>query len=102
MNEIPLTTIDRKKIAIRFLYTVFFLIVFEILKTIIQVTVLFQYIYLFIFKKYGNPVRDFSNKVTAYTYKVIRYLSLNDNKIPFPFSDFPNVLEPPEEYVEFK
>ena len=38
----------RKKIAIRFLFTLLFVVVFEILKTIIQLTILFQYIYLFI------------------------------------------------------
>jgi hypothetical protein len=56
-------TIPRKKIAIRWLYTVLFFIIFEILKTIIQVSV--------------------------YAYKVLRYVTLNENKKPYPFRDFP-------------
>jgi hypothetical protein len=64
------------------------LIVFEILKIIVQATVLFQYVYLFITKTYSNPVRRFSNKVSFYAYRVMRYVTLNENTLPFPFADF--------------
>ena len=93
--------LNRKQIAIRFLFTILFLIVFEIIKTIIQVTVLFQYIYLFITKKHNEPVRNFSNKVTTYGYKVLRYLTLNENLKPFPFSDFPQEMEPCESDIRY-
>ena len=45
MNSKPFS---RKKIAVRLLYTILFLIVFEIVKIIIQVSVIFQYVYLLI------------------------------------------------------
>jgi Domain of unknown function (DUF4389) len=86
----------RKKITVRLLYTVFFLIVFEILKIIIQVSVLFQYVYLLISKTYSKPVRNFTNKVSIYAYRVLRYVTLNENKKPYPFRDFPEELELPE------
>jgi Domain of unknown function (DUF4389) len=92
----------RKKIIIRLLYTVFFFIVFEILKLIIQVSVLFQYVYLLISKTYNNPVRNFTNKVSIYAYKVLRYVTLNENEKPYPFHDFPEELESPEGEVFFE
>lgn len=92
----------RKKIAIRLLYTVFFLIVFEILKIILQVSVIFQYVYLLISKTYNIPIRNFSNKVSIYAYKVLRYVTLNENKRPFPFHDFPKEFELPETEVLFE
>jgi hypothetical protein len=95
-------TIPRKKIAIRWLYTVLFFIIFEILKTIIQVSVLFQYVYLFISKTYNEPVRNFTDKVSVYAYKVLRYVTLNENKKPYPFRDFPQVMETPEAEVFFE
>ena len=101
MNDIQEATVNRKKIGIRFLYTLLFVIVFEILKTIIQLTILFQYVYLFISKKYSNRVRSFSNKITAYAYKVMRYICLNDNIRPFPFMDLPAEMEQPEDIVSF-
>jgi len=101
MNKIQPTVLSRKGIAIRLLYTFFFLIVFEILKIIIQVTVVFQYIYLFITRTYSEPLRKFSNKVSIYTYRVMRYITLNENGLPFPFSDFPKEADPPEPDAHF-
>jgi len=93
---------SRKKIAIRLLYTILFLIVFEILKIIIQVSVVFQYVYLLISKSYNNPVRNFSNKVSVYAYKVLRYLTLSENDKPYPFKDFPKEFELPDTEVLFE
>ncbi len=95
-------TFPRKKIAIRLFYTVFFFIVFEILKIIIQVSVLFQYVYLIISKKYSHPVRNFTNKVSVYAYRVLRYVTLNENEKPYPFHDFPKEMELPDTEVFFK
>jgi D-alanyl-lipoteichoic acid acyltransferase DltB (MBOAT superfamily) len=95
-------TFPRKKIVVRLFYTVFFFIVFEILKIIIQVSVLFQYVYLLISKTYNNPVRNFTNKVSIYAYKVLRYVTLNENEKPYPFHDFPEEMELPEGEVFFE
>jgi hypothetical protein len=94
--------VTRKQIGMRLLYTVLFLIVFEVLKLIIQVTVLFQYVYLLITKDYSKPLRAFSDRLAAYAYKVIRYLTLNENQRPFPFSEFPAEGEKSEEPVRFE
>jgi hypothetical protein len=94
-------TFPRKKIVVRLLYTLFFLIIFEILKIIIQVSVLFQYVYLLISKTYNNPVRNFTNKVSVYAYKVLRYVALNENEKPYPFHDFPQEMELSEAEVFF-
>jgi|SaaInl8_200m_RNA_FD_contig_71_1015198_length_2335_multi_3_in_0_out_0_2 predicted membrane protein len=91
----------RKAIGIRLLYTILFFIVFEILKTVFYVIVFFQYIHLFISKKHNEPVRVFSNKVSTYAYRVMRYLSLNENARPFPFSNFPDEVENPDSSVTF-
>jgi hypothetical protein len=92
----------RKKIVVRLLYTIFFFIVFEILKIIIQVSVLFQYVYLLISKTYSSPVRNFTNRVSIYAYRVLRYVTLNENEKPYPFHDFPEELELPEREVFFE
>ncbi len=94
--------VTRKQIGMRLLYTVLFLIVFEVLKLIIQVTVLFQYVYLLITKDYSKPLRSFSDRLAAYAYKVIRYMTLNENQRPFPFSEFPAEGEKSEEQVRFE
>lgn len=102
MSAMKTFFLDRKEIAIRLLYTIFFLIVFEILKLIVQVCVLFQYVLLLITRGHNEPVQRFSNKVLSYAYRVMRYVTLNDNQRPFPFTDFPSEMEPVEEEPRFK
>jgi predicted membrane protein len=102
MNETPASYPSRKSIAIRFLYTILYLIIFEILKFLIQVICLVQYVYLFITRKHLEPARRFANRAAAYAYRVIRYLTLNENLRPFPCGEFPGELETPEEQVRFE
>lgn len=91
----------RKKIGIRLLYTLLLMVVFEALKFVVQLTVIFQFMYLLVTEKYSEPLKGFSNKVATYAYKIIRYATLNDNERPFPFAEFPPEMEKPVEPVSF-
>jgi hypothetical protein len=95
------TLYSRRGIGVRLLYTIIYLVIFEILKFIIQITVIFQYIYLLATLKYSKPLKTFSNRLSTYAYRVMRYLTLNENLRPFPFSEFPGELEDPVEPVAF-
>jgi hypothetical protein len=101
MNTIEEAKTSRKQIGIRFLYTLLYLIALEVIKLIVQVTVILQFIYLLITQKYSEPLRNFSNKLAAYAYRVVRYATLNENVRPFPFNDFPAEMEKPEDRVLF-
>jgi len=94
MNDIIDVRPTRGQIGIRFLFSLLFLIVLEILKLVIQVTVLFQFVYLLITRTYSEPLRAFSNKVATYAYKIVRYTTLNENVRPFPMTEFPRDMEP--------
>ena len=73
-----------------------FLIIFEIVKVVVEIAFVFQFIYMLITRRPSEPVRKFSNKLSTYGYRVMRYLTMNDHRTPFPFADFPNEMEPPE------
>jgi hypothetical protein len=102
MENIGEIKASRKQITIRLLFTLLYLVIFEILKLIVQVTAVFQFIYLLVTQNYSKPLRTFSNKVATYAYKVIRYATLNDNFRPFPFNEFPSEMEQPEQDVKFE
>jgi hypothetical protein len=95
------STISRQQILIRFLYTLLFMAVLEVVKMVVVLTTLFQYLYLFINQTPSEPARKFGNQAAAFGYRVMRYLTLNDNARPFPFREFPQEVEPPEEEVAF-
>ncbi|MDY6836554.1 MAG: DUF4389 domain-containing protein [Thermodesulfobacteriota bacterium] len=101
MEAVEDVLLTRKEIAIRFLYTVLFLIIFEIVKLIIQIAVLFQYVYLFITVGHSDPVRRFSNKAAVFEYRLLRYITLNENTRPFPFAHFPDEMDAPEPEPDF-
>ncbi|MFP4349315.1 MAG: DUF4389 domain-containing protein [Thermodesulfobacteriota bacterium] len=86
----------RKNVALRFIFTLFFIAVLVILVFSILVLTLVQFLSLFLFVKPVDPVKSLSNKLTVYVYKILRYLSLSENKEPFPFSAIPEELETPE------
>ena len=102
MQEAKKTVVSRKDIFVRLLYTILYLLVFEIIKLIMQLIVVFQYIYLFLALSQNDSVRNFSNKLSTYTYDVMRYLTLNKNQRPFPFNDFPPAMEEPVAEVRFR
>ena len=93
--------IPRGKIGIRLIFTLFFLAILSLTHFMIQVLVLIQYVILLITRTYSEPLRSFSNKAAVYVYRLVRYLTLNDNARPFPFSDFPQEMEIPEQTVDF-
>ena len=53
-------------------------------------------------KNYNNPIRNFTNKVSVCVYKVLRYITLNENEKPYPFNDFPIEFELPDTEVIFE
>jgi hypothetical protein len=93
--------VSRTQILVRLFYTVLFLFVFGIVHALINLATAFQYILLLITLKPSEPVRRFANQLAAYGFRVMRYLTLNDNVRPFPFSEFPQELEPPVGEVRF-
>lgn len=101
MNELPEGKIPRGKILVRFIFTIICLIVLYFVQFLIQIVTMLQYIILLITRNYSEPLRRFSNKAAAYAYRLIRYVTLNENARPFPFADFPAEMEPPEETVRF-
>ena len=101
MSEAKENTVTRGQIAVRLLYTLLFLVVFEIVKGIVFLTILFQYVCLLVTMKHSEPVRTFTNKVITYAYRISRYMTLNETPRPFPFAEFPGEMELPEEEVTF-
>ena len=98
-KQIPV--VSRKQIGIRLLYTILFLVILGIVLVIVKVVVVFQFIYFFSNRKPNESVRQFSNKISTYGYRIFRYITLNESQRPFPFTNFPPELEPPEEQITF-
>ena len=93
MSEEAEVTITRKQIAIRLLYTLLYVAIFEVVKTIIFLVTIFEFFLLLITLEHNEPARTFANRAATYGYRLMRYLTLNENQRPFPFSEFPGSIE---------
>ena len=101
MHDASQVAASRQQVAIRLLYTLLYVAIFEVVKTIILLITLFEYFLLLVTLRHNEPARSFANQVATYGYRVMRYLTLNDNRRPFPFSDFPAAIELPDQEVRF-
>ena len=102
MDKLSQDPIPRGKIGMRLIFTLIFLVILSLMHLIIQMTTVIQYVILLITRSYSEPLRSFSNKAAAYVYRIIRYITLNDNTRPFPFTDFPGEIESPEDRASFE
>ena len=93
--------ISRTQILIRLLYSVLFLVILGVVNFLIQLATGFQYIMLLITLSPSEPVRRVTNQLAVYGYRVMRYLALNDNVRPFPFTEYPQEMEPSVSEVTF-
>ena len=101
MNDFQEEKIPRGKVGTRLIFTLLCMIVLYCVQFVIQAVTLLQYLILLITRSYSEPLRKFSNQAATYSYRLARFITLNENPRPFPFSDFPPVIEPPEETVKF-
>lgn len=86
--------IPRGETGLRILLSLLFVVVAGVLETVLGVVVVFQWIAALATERPPSPrVRDFANRTITYYYKLGRYLTYNESRVPFPFSDFPDALE---------
>ena len=86
--------IERSETLVRLAFTVLFAVILSIVETLIAVLVVFQLIYSLVTRR--DPtlrVRELANMAVSYYYEVLRYVTHNESRLPFPFSDFPEPLE---------
>ena len=89
--------IVRKNIGIRSINVFFFMIAWKIVSVFIFFLTFFQFVYLFFTTKHSEAIKTLSHKLTVYSYKIMRYITLNENTIPYPFNKMPEEIEPAEE-----
>lgn len=97
------TSNKRSAILIRLIRTIVCFIAFEVVEIALFLLVLFQYGHLLILDKRNEHVRKLSNRLAWYSYRVLRYATLNENTRPFPFNSLPQDgdVEPPARSVRF-
>ncbi len=88
--------IPRSDTGIRIALSLLFLLIAGVVELALRVLVGFSLIFALVT---GEPPRaavsGLANRLSAYLYRIYRYLSYNEARAPFPFAEFESVLEPP-------
>lgn len=86
--------VDRGETGIRILLTLLFALIATVIESVIGVIVIFELLWTLLTKQAPSPrVREFANRIISYYYRIGRYLTYNESRVPFPFSDFPAAIE---------
>ena len=89
------TQIERQETGIRILLSLLFLLIAEVVRIALGITVFFALAWTLVTKRTPSErVRHFANRTLSYQYRLYRYLTYNAPERPFPFSDFPPAVEP--------
>jgi len=90
--------IERSKTGLRILLTILMGLIRAVLETLLGIAVLFSLLWTLITRT-PPPfrVRHLCNRAIAYFYEVWRYMTYSQSRVPFPFSEFPEPLDPLEE-----
>jgi hypothetical protein len=87
--------IPRRETGLRILLTILFVFIGSVIETLLGVIVIFELIVaLGTQRPPSKRVRELANRVISYYYKLGRYMTYNESRVPFPFSDFPEAMEP--------
>jgi len=93
--------IDRGATGVRIVLTLLFFLIARVVELLLAVLVVFELgITLVTQQPPSRKIRDFANQVCAYLYRVARYLTYNEADPPFPFTDFPEAVEPPTDQYD--
>ena len=88
--------IARKDTGFRAVATLLMAVIWGLVEAVLAVVVIFSIIFSLILQQ-PPPVRlrEFANRLVAYGYRLWRYMTYNESHVPFPFSEFPDEIEPP-------
>lgn len=90
--------IERGDTGRRILLSLLFGLIWGLLEPVLGGIVVFALVWTLITRQPPpQRLREFSNRLVSYSYRIWRYLTYNEARVPFPFSDFPAPLEQPGE-----
>ena len=90
--------IERRDTGLRIVLSLLFAVIWGLLETLLAATIVLSLIWTLVLE-HAPPLRlrRLTNRLVTYSYQIWRYLTQNTSRVPFPFSDLPRALEPPDE-----
>ena len=91
MDPITKQRISDRSIWVRALYALFFTIAYAVSETVLTLVIIFQFLAALITGRVNDVLLRFGANLTRYVYQILQFLTFNNETLPFPFSDWPDV-----------
>ena len=82
------------EIWFRGLYMLLFMVILGLVKGVVFIVAVIQFILVAVNKTANKPLRNFGQGLSTYLYHITQFLIFNTEDKPFPFKDWSN--EPPK------
>lgn len=89
MHECTKNNLKSCDVWMRAFYMLLLAVCYGITKILIFAIALFQFLMFLFTRNINQPLQSFSQGISTYVYQIIRFLTFNTDKKPFPFSDWP-------------
>ncbi len=74
---------------LRVLYMILFALIYWVVEFIIAAVVVFQFIAVLITRKPNDALLELGQSMSTYVYQILRFLTYNSNRHPYPFAAWP-------------
>jgi hypothetical protein len=91
MDPITKERISDRSIWVRALYALFFTLAYTVSETVLTLVVIFQFLAALITGRVNDALLRFGANLSQYVYQILQFVTFNNETLPFPFSDWPDV-----------
>ena len=90
METMTKDKLSDRNLWLRLLHMILFAIAYTVAEAIVVVVALFQF-FSALFTGSVNPaLLRFGTNLSHYMYEILQFVTFNDERLPFPFSDWPD------------
>lgn len=82
----------------RLLFMLVFVILYGVSRIVVGAVVILQFLWLLVTGETNRRLTEAGQSLAIYTYQIVRYLTFNTERRPFPFdADWPKPGDPPDD-----
>ncbi|GMR08859.1 MAG: hypothetical protein BMS9Abin26_1868 [Gammaproteobacteria bacterium] len=74
---------------LRVLYMILFALIYWVVEFVIAAIVIFQFVAVLITRKPNDALLGLGQSMSSYVYQILRFLTYNSNRHPYPFAPWP-------------
>lgn len=89
MNDESSKDTDNRAIWRRALFMLLFAVIYQVVKIVILFVVVFQFLCILISGDRNRQVLELGQSLSRYVYEILRFMTFNSERLPFPFSPWP-------------